>query len=301
MTSTDRLEFNEVVAYLGQPAKQDSKNAYYQCPICKDTSKDNLVYTFANGLLKSWCCTSSKSIFGNILKLRGKNTTSIKKPVKKPELSEEKIKDYHIYQDNCNNTLLKDSKALNFLLKKRGIDKDTVSFCGIGIDKIKHCWVIPIYDVKKSISGFEYRKSDFSDFVALGRSFKCKKERGSYSCLAQINGKALTTEIAIIFEGFFDAYLFWQHLKSQGQNEFYHILTPSMGVGTVIDLLKNFDFSLYKKVILYLDSDDKGISVMTEAKKLYPFIETKIMTCGCKDFNEHYLNCLKNKEISNVK
>ena len=103
-----------------------------------------------------------------------------------------------------------------------------------------------------------------------------------------------------MLEGFWDGYVFWQHLHEQGQNEFYHIITPSNGVGTVIGLLKDFDFSPYKKVILYLDSDEKGIKAMNEAKKLYPFIETVIMDCGCKDFNEHYLRCLHPDRTTNA-
>lgn len=294
------LEFNEVISYLGQPVKQDSKHAYYQCPDCRDYGQDNLVYTFANGLLKSWCCESSKRIFGEIIKLRNqqqpektlRSQNAIPKQNEaKPELTQDQITRFYTYQHDCNKALLKNEKSLQFLYKKRGITKETVEFCGLGIDTDKSFWAIPVYSFDNLV-GFEYRKSDFKDFEYQGKTYKCKKEPGTKSCMAQINGKLPSAEILVILEGFLDGYVFWQHLHEKNQNEFYNILTPSNGVGTVIGLLKNFDFSPYKKVILYLDSDEKGIKAMNEAKRLYPFIETVIMNCGCKDFNEHYLRCV---------
>ena len=292
------LEYHEVVAYMGEPHKKDNKHAYFQCPDCKDSGHDNLVYTFSNKLLKSWCCDSCNRIFTEILKRR-KTLFTEEKPInhivksEKPEKTKDEVSKLRTYQQECNKALLENKKALNFLFKKRGITEYTVLFTGIGMDISKRYWVIPVYDVNTSIIGFEYRKSDFSEFVINDKSMKCIKEPGTYSCLAKINDKLPETEILIILEGFFDGYVFWQYLKEKGQNQFYHILTPSCGVAGVVNHLKEFDFSSYKKIILYLDSDKKGIKAMNEAKALFPFIEIITMPCGCKDFNEHYINCIR--------
>lgn len=312
MINTDRLTFNEIENYLGNPTRRDSKHAYFQCPDCRDSGKDNLIYTFSNGLLKSFCCDSCRKVCSEIMKQRKqphagqkqKQVQQLPTEAKPYEFKysldaqgfpiiPESYEKWLLYQDNCNQALIKNTKALDFLLKKRGISLETIINCGIGIDAKKHYWVIPIYNYhadifKQRLVGFEYRKSDFTSF---GNN-KCIKEQGTPSCIAQINSKLPTAEILIILEGFFDGYIFWQHLKEQGQSKFYHILTPSCGVTGIINHLKNFDFSSYKKVILYLDSDDKGVNAMNEAKNIYPFIETIIMNCGCKDFNEHYMGCL---------
>ena len=179
MNNTDRLEFNEVTAYLGQPAKQDKQHAYFQCPDCRDNGQDNLIYTFSNGLFKSWCCESSKRIFGEIIKLRNQHQPFQKSenPAKKliPELTQDQITRFFTYQTDCNNALLGSDKALQFLYKKRGITQETVEFCGLGIDTDKSYWVIPAYSFK-TLEGFEYRKSDFKDFEHQGKIYKCKKE-----------------------------------------------------------------------------------------------------------------------------
>ena len=294
------LEYNEIVSYLGQPVKKDRKNAYWQCPECNDSGQDNLVYTFSNKLLKSWCCDSSKKIFIEIIKSRSdKNITQYKSSAKqttiipiKEGIDQKTIEKYQTYQHECCESLLKNEKALSFLHKKRGINKDTALFCGIGIDVKKRQWVIPIYDFN-SLVGFEYRKSDFTDFNFNGKNRKCIKEAGTPSCLAQINGKLPEAKILIVLEGFFDGYVFWQYLKEMNQNEFYHILTPSCGVAGVVNPLKQLDKTQYEKVLLYLDSDDKGIRAMEEAKKQFPNLEVVDMNCGCKDFNEHYLKCIR--------
>ena len=169
----------------------------------------------------------------------------------------------------------------------------------IGIDKIQRRWVFPAYD-EHTLVGFEYRPPD------LDR--KCiYKERTTPSTLAQVNIRTEETQALVILEGFIDAYTFYQHLYRKGQNKYFHVLTPVNGVNTVVGLLKDFDFSPYRKVILYLDSDKPdengkraGIDAMNKIKTLFPFVEITEMTCGCKDFNEHYLNCIKD-DLSVIK
>ncbi len=290
MYNIEKVELSEVINLLGQPTRHYGKHYYFQCPDCIDKSQNNLIYTESNGLLKSFCCDSSKRLYGEIIKARkGFKSSYIPRPrntVKiKPEISPQRRLKLDAYQNQTNKDLLSNTEALKYLFKARGITKDTVSLCGIGLDKSKNKWCLPVYS-DEGIIGFEFRAYDFSQK-------KIWKENGTYSCLANINKKTPQTEILIILEGFWDSYCFYQHLKEQKQSEHYHILTPSNGVGSVLNCLSDANLEQYKKVVLYLDSDAKGIQAMNEAKAKYSFIEALTMSCGCKDFNEHYLRCLK--------
>lgn len=302
----------EVYQHFGNPEKIQGSEEARRCPICAatggDTKGDNLKYNFKKSLL--WCFANQDhgaellkqmragTIQNNFIPTQKKQKV---KPIIPPEVREKHL----IYQNTCNENLSSNDRALKYLFDKRGITTDTVDFCGIGMDLDKiitkkntdgkevqyksKCWILPVFN-QNSIAGFEYRGIDLD-------KKRIWKEDGTPSVIAEINGYTSNTEIGIILEGFFDGYLFWQHLKERGQEKYYHILTPSNGVATVLELLKDFDFTRYKKFILYLDSDNKGIPVMGKAKELYPFIETIIMTCGCKDFNEHYLKCIKKEEV----
>ena len=195
------------------------------------------------------------------------------------------------YKDKCCQELCNSTKWLNYLKQSRGINKNT-ALLKLGIDTTKKCWVIPVYDDTQrdyKLIGFEYRGLDFTNK-------KIWKEKGTYSCLSPINKKTCQTEIMIVLEGFWDAYCFYQYLTEKGQAQYYHIFTPSNGVGSVIGRMKTFNFTSYKKVILYLDSDEKGIKAMEKIKKCFPFVETIVMDCGCKDFNEHYIKCINQSQ-----
>src|SRR5208283_3367486 len=143
-------------------------------------------------------------------------------------------------------------------------------------------WVLPIIDANNhTLIGFEYRKNNFSIFYD---NIKCMKEPGSYSCLSEIN-PGFNSKKQIILEGFLDAYLFLQHYG----HEKYHILTPSMGVHSILPLMDSW---YNKNLFLYLDSDKAGIEVMNKCKEKYQDIQIKTLQCGCKDFGDHYLKCL---------
>ena len=61
-----------------------------------------------------------------------------------------------------------------------------------------------------------------------------------------------------------------------------------LGVG-----IDEVDFDKYKKFILFLDNDKTGRDTANAIKEKYPFFTDYYLTCGCKDFNEHYLKCIK--------
>jgi hypothetical protein len=317
MLNIEKVELREVINLLGEPTRQDGKHYYFQCPECRDKSQNNLIYTESNGLLKSFCCESSKKVYGEIMKARKGNKPTYFKQQKpfakskriKPLLPDTKLIEFSNYQHECNKNLLTNKEALKYLFDKRGITEQTIIDTGLGLDtnKIREInkdgkviklkskvWVLPVYDLVNGqyrLIGFEYRGASFDKKVIF-------KEDNTYSCLANINAKIPPMEALIMLEGFWDGYCFWQHLKEQGQSDYYHILSPSNGVGSILNCLEDINFENYKKVILYLDSDDKGIQAMQKIKEKYPFVEIIVMTCGCKDFNEHYLNCLRLKQAS---
>ena len=267
---------------------------------CGDTGRDNLVFKSSNNTV--YCYgneTHSPALLKDIFSKNKdrlvifKNTAKRSTPAK-PVITEEKHQEFSLYMLKCNDELLNNTTALSFLLKKRGINKDTVEYCKIGINTNKHRWVFPTFEYTCKdvglIAGFEYRPSDLSKKGLY-------REKNTPTCMAMINVYTPDKKCLAILEGYLDAYAFTQHLKEQGQLENYHIATPSNGVSSIIKLIKEVDynFNKYQRVYVYLDSDETSKPKMQEIKELYPFIETIIMTCGCKDFNEHYLKCISKK------
>ena len=55
----------------------------------------------------------------------------------------------------------------------------------------------------------------------------------------------------------------------------------------------------YKQIYLYVDNDKDGNKAAEQILDKYSQynIERIKLDCGCKDFNEHYLKCIKNKAV----
>ena len=121
----------------------------------------------------------------------------------------------------------------------------------------------------------------------------------SVSDLCQINRYTDKMECLAIGEGFLDGLALYQHLKEKGYIEYYHIVSCSNGIGTLIGQMKRIDFRLYKQIYLYVDNDKEGNKATEQILDKYSQynIERIKLDCGCKDFNEHYLKCIKNKAI----
>ena len=94
-------------------------------------------------------------------------------------------------------------------------------------------------------------------------------------------------------EGYFDGYALFQYLTEMGKIDLYHIVTPSNGVNGLIKQIDEIDFTKYKKFELFLDNDEAGERVANKILEKNPFFNRVRLTCGCKDFNEHYLKCIK--------
>ena len=120
-----------------------------------------------------------------------------------------------------------------------------------------------------------------------------RREKGAPTGLAMINSYKPTTEALAVVEGYFDGYALYQYLQEKRQLEYYHIVTPSNGVQSLLKYISQADFTKYKKFFLYLDNDEEGNKVASKIIEKYPVFKRVKMICGCKDFNEHYLKCIK--------
>ncbi len=303
-------DIDKIINYLGQPEKKIGNELIWQCPICQDTHRDNLKLNLQKRVLK---CFANDRHVGEILRAVNKQSnvnyhksdfTPLKKPIIMPaSLTEKELEENLLYMCNCNDELLNNPKALKHLEIKRGITKTTAAFCGIGIDTTLHQWVLPIfeYDTTKVI-GFEYRPALLPNAIKSKRTpaeneskKNIRRKKGSLSGLAAINSKIPSVEVLAIVEGFFDGYALCQYLQEQGQDKYYHIVTPSNGISSLEKQIKSVNFSDYKQVYLYVDTDDKSKPTVDKILCEYPFIK-QIKTECCKDFNEHYMKCIKGEK-----
>ena len=290
------LRLDDLILVLGTPEKQVGNEVFWQCPYCKDKSKNNLMYNLAKGVL--WCFADDthapnilRDIFRNNKNYTIKRAMPINTAKNDKTPSADKIKTLSTYIDKCNHELLNSPKNLGFLFCRRGIGKYTVEFCKLGLDKANNRWVFPSYkyscDNINELYGIEYRPLNLN-------SKGIYREAGMQTCMAMINNYDADKKALMLVEGYLDGYAMVEYLSKIGQLQYYHIITPSNGVHNVVKLFSEitYAFNNYQKIFAYLDSDKAGIQKMEQIKKQYPFVATKIMNCGCKDFNEHYLKCL---------
>jgi len=290
------ISLEEIINILGNPINKIGSELVWQCPYCMDKSKNNLMLNQIKGVL--WCFANDKHASKLLTEIYKNKKIHFQPRIDKQEVqeytnavSDEKAQYFFDYMMQSNNALLKNKEYLQLLQEKRGLTAKTVKDCFIGIDLNKKCFVIPTIEFNTDsitkVIGFEYRPINLSK-TGLHR------EKNSQTGMAQINYYISKTIALAILEGYFDGYAFYQYLKEIEQDKFYHIVTPSNGVASILKHIKGIEalFHHYKKIYAYLDSDTAGMEKMEVIKKLYPFIEIVIMNCGCKDFNEHYLNCI---------
>ena len=168
--------------------------------------------------------------------------------------------------------------ALEYLYKSRGIGKQAVEECGIGVDFFEQRWVIPIYDMTSTLVGFEFRELDF-------KNKKIKKEVGTPTCLARIYG-ALNSKQAIVVEGLLDGIVLSQLAKDS------LILSCSNGVQGTLKCLSQLQFNKYDEIKLILDADNAGSAETEKIITQYPFIKDCrkfLFDSGVKDIGEWYM------------
>ena len=297
MAQINKLTLALLTAVLGKPEKQSGDEYLWQCPLCKDTGRDNLKFNAEKGVL--WCFADEShapQILKEILKkgklnLKPVNANYNKDDRYKHIFSIQKQIEFKIYMQECNEKLLTIDILPFILLKKRGLNLSTAKDVKLGVDMNKKRWVIPTFqystEMANTILGFEYRPFNFSK-EGLTR------EKGTPTGLAMINSYKPTMEILAVVEGYFDGYALYQHLKEQKQIKYYHIVTPSNGIQSLLKQISQIDFSKYKRFYLYVDNDEEGNKVAEKIITQYPMFKQIITDCKCKDFNEHYLKCIKN-------
>ncbi len=298
MTQINKLSLELLTTVLGEPEKQSGDEYLWQCPLCKDTGRDNLKFNAVKGIL--WCFANEShapQILKEILKkgrinLKPANADYNSYDRYKHIFSMQKQIEFKIYMQECNEKLLTIDILPSILLKKRGLNLSTARDVKLGVDMNKKRWVIPTFQYSteraNTILGFEYRPFNFSKDGLT-------REKGTPAGLAMINSYKPTMEVLAVVEGYFDGYALYQHLKEQKQIQYYHIVTPSNGIQSLLKHISHVDFSKYKRFCLYVDNDEEGNKVAEKIMAKYPIFERVTTTCGCKDFNEHYMKCIKGK------
>ena len=298
MTQINKLTLALLTAVLGEPEKQSGDEYLWQCPLCKDTGRDNLKFNAVKGIL--WCFANEShapQILKEILKKGRINLTPANADYNsydryKHIFSMQKQIEFKIYMQECNEKLLTIDILPSILLKKRGLNLSTARDVKLGVDMNKKRWVIPTFQYSteraNTILGFEYRPFNFSKDGLT-------REKGTPTGLAMINSYKPTMEVLAVVEGYFDGYALYQHLKEQKQIQYYHIVTPSNGIQSLLKHISQVDFLKYKRFCLYVDNDEEGNKVAEKIMAQYPIFERVTTTCGCKDFNEHYMKCIKGK------
>ncbi len=300
-----KLSLDLIQRHLGPYERKVGSEYEWQCPICTqnggDTHKDNLRYNEKKNVL--YCFSDenhSREILSEIYKSEWQelkqnantNKTYIKDGLKAKAQSDKEF--FKTYQEFCSFSLEQEQgEYANILMQKRGLTAQTALDVGLGIDIQKNIWVIPTFKYTTStnpddyeITSFEYRPLNFSKEGLY-------REKGTKLGLAMINAYGDKTEIIVIVEGYFDGYTLLQFLTEKGQADFYHIVSCSHGVKSLLKEVSEIDFKKYKKHYLFIDNDDDGRKCASEIMKKYPFMENFVLPCGCKDFNEHYLKCIK--------
>lgn len=298
MKQINNLNLELLTAVLGEPEKQSGDEYLWQCPLCKDTGRDNLKFNAVKGIL--WCFANEShapQILKEILKkgrinLKPANADYNSYDRYKHIFSMQKHIEFKIYMQECNEKLLTIDILPSILLKKRGLNLSTARDVKLGVDMNKKRWVIPTFQYSteraNTILGFEYRPFNFSKDGLI-------RSKGTPTGLAMINSYKPTMEVLAVVEGYFDGYALYQHLKEQKQIQYYHIVTPSNGIQSLLKHISQVDFSKYKRFCLYVDNDEEGNKVAEKIMAKYPIFERVTTTCGCKDFNEHYMKCIKGK------
>ena len=302
-----KITLAELEAHLGAGKKVGSEYQW-QCPYCNDKHCNNLTFNPSKGIV--WCFASSGEHSKQWLKeiwqknkpvnFNNKQFTPVK--TEKKEKNQDKINVYIpekqeeliIYQQECTYSLLDNDILLKKLEDIRGINRNTVIDCGIGFDVKRNSFAIPNYQYSTNtdcyLIGFEYRPADFQKRIIRSKNTPTE--------LTMINCFTPETEILAIVEGYMDGFALYQFLKENNQSQYYHIVTPCNGVGMLSKQINAIEFSKYKICYLYVDNDEPGNKAANELLEEFPFLKRVNMNCGCKDFNEHYLKCIKKNTVA---
>jgi len=292
----DRITLADIREVLGQNGKKSGDNWLFQCPICQDSSCDNLVVKGNGEYIHCFSCYNNEGgrfVLGQIERQRAqeknRNVHYINEYIPPRFLDKELQKQYIEYMLLANEKLLADQQLLNLLYEKRGIDRQTVIDCGIGYDDTEEHWVIPIFSLKyeNMLMGFEYRRKNFDKY---DNGSKVRREKGYITDICPVWGREKAKTL-IISEGFWDAYALHQYLRNKGDDD-HTIYSCSNGVSSLFNVMNRICFANFNEVKLILDTDDAGNKVTDEIISKFPFIKDKrnfLFKGGYKDSNEWLL------------
>lgn len=308
-----------LIETFGTNYKKNYDDYIWQCPLCAnegaDNHCDNLKFNISKGFLTCFrnfehSNKLRKELYLKLYQQSDLTNNSCDNLKHMQKIS--KVKRYelllmfHEYRENLQKEFEQNRGALKNFEVLRGITPNTAYDMGIGIkihdlnydSNYGYMWAFPTvqYSTKENDSianllmGYEYRPANFSKST-LEREANCG------TGLAMVNEYSSKTEVLIILEGYLDCYAFYQFLHSKKQDEYYHIVTPSNGVNSLIHQIDEVDFEKYKQHILFLDNDDVGQQASAIIREKYPFFKNYTLPCGCKDFNEHLLKCIRKNNI----
>jgi len=189
--------------------------------------------------------------------------------------------------------LTNSSKLSKVLEDVTGIKSETVQNCKIGFSEEYNKFVFPCYDTEDNLFGAEFR---MHDLLKPQNGPKAWKAVGTNSRLCKINSPKGVTKL-VITEGFKDGYILFQYLCENGRADEYQIITPSNGVHSLQNLLKDFDTVKYEEVILALDNDKAGIEA---TKKIAQSMNREIYQLKLpqdKDVSDWYNTCNDNPNL----
>lgn len=291
----DNITLADIRDVLGQNGKKSNGNWLFQCPICQDSSCDNLIVKGNGAYIHCFSCANNeggKYVLTEIEKKRAEERRKEQNIVvnEKPRFLDKDLQEqYLIYMCLANEKLLESQEMLDLLYEKRGIDRQTVVDCGIGYDDTEEHWVIPIFSLKYDymVMGFEYRRKNFDKY---DNGSKVRREKGYITDICPVWGREKAKTL-IISEGFWDSYALHQYLRNKGDDD-HTIYSCSNGVTSFLNVINRICFANFNEVKLILDTDEAGSKVTDEIINRYPFIKDKrnfLFKGGYKDVNEWLL------------
>ena len=290
----DNITLADIREVLGQNGKKSNGNWLFQCPICQDSSCDNLIVKGNGAYIHCFSCANNEGgryVLSEIERKRAEERKKERQVVnEQPRFLDRELQEqYCEYMCITNDYLLEHEELLDLLYKKRGIDRQTVEDCYIGYDNTEEHWVIPILSLKydSMIMGFEYRRKIFDKY---DNGSKVRREKGYITDICPVWGRSKAKTL-IISEGFWDAYSLHQYLRGRGDDD-HTIYSCSNGVTSLLNVMNRITFANFNEVKLILDTDEAGSKVTDEIISKFPFIKDKrqfLFKGGYKDSNEWLL------------
>lgn len=300
----DNVTLADIRDVLSQNGKKSNGNWLFQCPICLDSSCDNLIVKDNGTYIHCFSCANNEGgryVLTEIEKKRAKEREKEKKQDilnEKPRFLDKKLQEeYLTYMSSSNKKLLENDDMLDFLYKQRGIDRQTVIDCEIGYDDTKENWVIPIFSLKYDgmLMGFEYRSKNFDKY---SNGSKVRREKGYIVDICPVWGRKKAKTL-ILCEGFWDGYALHQYLRNKGDDN-HTIYSCSNGVTSFVKVMNRITFANFGEVKLILDTDEAGSKITNEIIDKFSFIKDKrafLFKGGYKDVNQWLMEKVQKSEV----